>query len=240
MRIDKDSKIAGLPAMTVRDILRFCGDDFYFERFVLAIKKRLFKSEWEKEKWGKLTERETATLNKRADKIARDALNKLTEMGYFQKVQHDKNRWERTVSGNALASARAKKPTKKIIADKILADFLTRVREVNNNDYFLYKVVKVVLFGSMLDASTTEVGDIDIAIVLERREPDLNKFFELHHQRIKEAFTKGRTFQNIVDELSWPQREVRNYLKSRSRLISLHDFNFEKKTIRNFKILYNN
>jgi len=41
-------------------------------------------------------------------------------------------------------------------------------------------------------------------------------------KRIDEALYTGRAFSNFAEQLFWPQTEVKQFLKSRSRSISLH------------------
>lgn len=99
---------------------------------------------------------------------------------------------------------------------------MERVKEVNSNDYYLYQVKKVIVFGSYL--STKErLGDIDIAIELVPKEGEPKRYGKLTRERAREARDKGRTFSSFIDELYWARTEVKRFLKSRSRSISLHE-----------------
>ena len=62
--------------------------------------------------------------------------------------------WTITQAGRALSSATAAKRITRATAEKALQQFLVRVEKVNNDPYFLGKVTKVVLFGSMLKPET--------------------------------------------------------------------------------------
>ena len=46
---------------------------------------------------------------------------------------------------------------------------------------------------------------------------------KLTRDRAREERDKGRTFSSLIDELYWAQTEVKRFLKSRSRSISLHE-----------------
>src|SRR5439155_20983267 len=86
---------------------------------------------------------------------------------------------------------------------------------------YLYRVKKVVVFGSYLTAAA-RINDIDVAIELAHRWQDPAKHSTLRDARIHEAMRKGRRFGNISEEVSWPETEVLLELKARSRAISLH------------------
>jgi len=106
-------------------------------------------------------------------------------------------------------------------AQRKLAEFLERVRRINNDDYYLYRVKRVLLFGSYL-RDAERINDIDIAVELAPRHTDDEERWALHHTRVNDAIRGGRRFSNISEETSWPEIEVLLALKARSRAISLH------------------
>lgn len=148
---------------------------------------------------------------------------KLEEEGYIEKtnIDHEEQLWRNTTKGNALALASAAKPILRNTAEKKINEFLARVKEVNSNEYYLYKIRKVILFGSYL-GEAEKLGDIDLAIEIIPKETDPDKFQKLSNDRSEEAKYCGRHFSNYLEELYWPQSEVLKYLKSRSRSISIH------------------
>ena len=77
------------------------------------------------------------------------------------------------------------------------------------------------MFGSYL-SNNEKMGDIDLAVGLSPKIKSNEKRRELEKEKVREAYRRGRTFGNIVQELAWPPREVFLYLKSRSRSMSLH------------------
>ncbi|MFT3952724.1 MAG: nucleotidyltransferase domain-containing protein [Oscillospiraceae bacterium] len=157
---------------------------------------------------------------------ADDILIKLEAEGYVEKERklQDIQLWKNTIKGNALGIASAAKPILRKTAEKKLAEFLERVQEVNRNEYYLYKVKEVILFGSYL-RDTEKLGDIDLAVEIVPKETDNHKFYELTSARSKEAIKKGRIFNSFIEEAYFPYTEVYRYLKSRSRSISLHETN---------------
>ena len=46
---------------------------------------------------------------------------------------------------------------------------MERVEEINSNEFYLYRVSKIVLFCSYIDPEKTDYSDIDIAFELSRK-----------------------------------------------------------------------
>lgn len=132
--------------------------------------------------------------------------------------------WELSIKGAALAMASAGPPMKRRDAEELLEAFLDRVERVRDSpagDEFPIKVRTVVLFGSFLSAAT-ELSDIDVAIefcdALGNREEQ-----RAAEDRCRDrAVANGRDFADFLARLSWPDTEVRRFLRDR-RPISIHD-----------------
>ena len=199
MRIRPDDVIAGFPAKQIRKLLR---------------QSTLSLSVDEATKVLGLNERSALKL-----------LNDLEKQGFIEKntfaPDPDKN-WKNTIKGGALSKALFSAPVSRRAAEQTLSEFMDRVREVNEAGRFLYRVRKVVLFGSFLTESST-VGDLDIAIELVPKEPDSRKHSELILAHANAADLNGKRFQNFVQRLDFAAQEVRSYLKARSRIIQLTD-----------------
>lgn len=75
------------------------------------------------------------------------------------------------------------------------------------------------------------INDVDLALRLVRREADYDEHKVLARRRIREAQAAGRQFSNIVDQMFWPNHEVRLFLKSRSQVLSLHDLDDDEGVI---------
>jgi predicted nucleotidyltransferase len=135
--------------------------------------------------------------------------------------QPEKNivRYETTIQGNALALAKAGKPVSRATADRVLQEFLDRVKRVNEQSELAYIVESVVVFGSYL-TDRTKLNDLDIGVELTRRGKEKATDEKLQKERIARAFACGRRFGNLVEELFWPRTEVLLILKNRSRVIS--------------------
>ena len=130
--------------------------------------------------------------------------------------------WKRTIKGGALSIALFSAPVSRRTAEKELSEFMNRVHQVNTDSRFLYRDQKAVLFGSFLTDAPT-VGDLDVAVELIPKELDGKKHSEMVLARAADAASNGRRFQNFVERISFPAQEVRQFLKSRSRIIQLTD-----------------
>jgi predicted nucleotidyltransferase len=136
--------------------------------------------------------------------------------------------WTVTQAGRTFSSATAAKPITRATAEKALAQFLERVTEVNQNPYFLAKATRVVLFGSMLKPEAARLSDVDVAVELAAKEIDFDRARQKNRQRAEELADRGRRFRNFIEwEFCWHWEAFR-YLKGRSRVIALADYNAEK------------
>ncbi len=199
MYIDPQSKIAGRPALEIRHLLRLA-------RF------REFDIEW------------AADQLRTSQHGARTILDDLACIGYLELVpslDHAQPLYRRTLAGAALALASAAKPLRRRVAERKLGEFLDRVRLVDENNYYLYRVLRVVVFGSYLGDREC-INDVDVAVELGPKESDHAAHMKLKDARIRLAIHGGRRFSNFSHERSWPHDEVLLFLKSRSRAIELH------------------
>jgi DNA-binding Lrp family transcriptional regulator len=214
MRIRPDDVIAGFSAKLIRKLLR---------------QSTLSLSVDEATKVLGLNERSTLKL-----------LRDLEKQGFIEKsaLAPDPNKnWKNTIKGGALSKALFSAPVSRRAAEQKLSEFMDRVREVNETGRFIYRVRKVVLFGSFLTESLT-VGDLDIAIELVPKEPDSRKHSELILAHANASDLNGKRFQNFVHRLDFAAQEVRSYLKGRSRIIQLTDCRDGVLKIAKSRILY--
>ena len=199
MNITKAQRIAGYPALAIRDFLKRQGS-LYFS--LHAATERLQISEAE------------------ADRL----MKQLEKLGFIRKRGKQDTWYRTTVKGNALAGASAAKLLSRKSAEKRLSEFMARVREVNESQPFVFKVDTVVLFGSFL-SEKERIGDIDLAVELKPKTEGSAEFKSMRDARINTAIAAGQRFSSFLDRMMWPTTEVYRFLKSRARAISLHDLN---------------
>lgn len=130
--------------------------------------------------------------------------------------------WATTVKGNALGMASAAPSVKRSTAERVLEEFLGRVNELVDRDEYLYRVKRVVLFGSMLDLNRQTVNDIDLVVELEAKEPDKELSSRLDRDYAAARIAEGRHFSNYVDQLFAAQHDTLKFLRKRSRLLKFH------------------
>jgi flagellar biosynthesis regulator FlaF len=214
--------IAGIPARVVRDAMRRARhrDAFTHSLFVEECKVPEHK--------------------------AREIIKALVSGNFVEVVERpgwadrERKRWYKaTAEGVRLSNATGLRRMPRSKADAMLADFLKRVQEVNAHPEYIYRISTVIVSGSYARGEST-LGDLDIFYGLEPRSlaSDQKKAERI---RIDAARIKGRLFSNIVDELYWPEHEVRLHLKARTLGLSLHSldefFRMEKDNRFAYKVL---
>ncbi len=207
MRIDSKDDFLGVPILTIRNFLhrsrRRCG--------------------------GSVSESFARQVLKFGPEQTREILDELARQGFIEKGGSCKGEqyWQNTIKGNSLSMATAARPVTRAKADQIFAEFMERVQKVNDDPYYLFRVTRVVLFGSYI-RDTPTINDIDIALQLAPKVDDLDRRGELYEQRRRES---PRNFRNLIDLIGWPMNEVWLFLKSRSRVLSLHDFELDQELL---------
>ena len=116
MRISRKQKINNTPILKIRDFFTFLQRN-RTDTFTLEEVCKFF-----------------VIHNLQANSL----LKELTEQGFIEKSSYDY--YKTTLKGAALRNARCVPPINRVKADKIVNDFMQRVKEVNSNDYYLYIV----------------------------------------------------------------------------------------------------
>lgn len=203
MRIQPGDVIAGQPALAIRKLLKR-------EKGTIAIIAEVLDVDLVK---------------------ARQVYQGLSDEEYImpsdRPYEAEEGAWRTTRKGNALANATARKPITRRTAERLIQEFLHRVREVNACDDYVYRVKQVILFGSYLGDSLS-LGDVDLSLVLEFREHDPHQRDKQIEARINQALRNGKRFQNYTNQIFWPYTEVFSILKGHSPSLSLHDDQLEQ------------
>jgi len=200
MRITKEEVVAGHPAIRVRGFLRRFKRGF----FMLSAAEGFMQ----------LKSRQAAEFVN--DMVALELIEPITPF-------RDKAPFQVATRGHAFANATAAKPISRGTAERVLREFTNRVNAVNASKEYAFKVESAVLFGSMLSGAD-RLGDVDIAIDLQRRISDSAEFRQHCDRRRHLAEEQGRAFSTAIDWATWPEKEVVLQLKARSRSLSLHGF----------------
>lgn len=136
--------------------------------------------------------------------------------------------WKITQSGLTLCSATAAKRITRATAEKALQQFLARVERVNFDPYFLGKVTRVVLFGSMLKPEVARLSDVDVAVEVVSKDADFDHARATNYERLEKLAAQGYRFRNLLEREGCWYWEVFGFLKGHSRVIALADYATEK------------
>ena len=205
MRIDPKGTVAGWPALLVRRTLR-------------QLRTRL--------QWG-LSELESTASMEAGE--GRALIKGLLAEGLIEAA--GRGAWKVTQAGQTFSSATAAKRVTRATAQKALQQFLDRVERVNNDPYFLGKVTRVVLFGSLLKPGVERLSDVDLAVELASKEVDFDRARVRNYERVEELATQGHRFRNFLEREGCWYWEIFRFLKGRSRVIALADYSVEKKFV---------
>lgn len=105
-------------------------------------------------------------------------------------------------------------------AKMVLKNIKKRIQEVNQNDEFIYKVNKAVLFGSYINSTKEKIGDLDIALYVELK----NKVISEEEQNFKRA-RNSNSYVPFILRFIYGKEEVFKYIKNRKQILELHDGN---------------
>jgi predicted nucleotidyltransferase len=202
MRIDPKGTIAGWPALLVRGTLR-------------QLRTRL---QW------RLGELESAASVEAGE--GRALIRALLAEGLIEGAGRDA--WKVTQAGQTLSAATAAKRVTRATAQKALQQFLGRVEQVNNDPYFLGKVTRVVLFGSMLKPEVERLSDVAVAVEVASKDADFDRARVKNYERVEKLATQGHRFRNFLEQEGCWYWEVFGFLKGQSRVIALADYAVEK------------
>lgn len=196
MRIDRNSTICGMPSFEARALLRKLKQQHSF------------------------TVNDIDELTDGGHISSSELLANLLGEGYIESDEQEKECYRVAKKGMSLAMATAAKQIKRKTAEKLLEGFLDRVNLVNDADDYLHKVTKVIIFGSYL-SDRPYIGDIDIAIQLERKVNNSDEFMRLQEQLIATDGAEDQTI-DTMSRLFYSERKTTRFLVNKSRSISLH------------------
>jgi hypothetical protein len=137
MRITADQRIAGYPAVRIRQLMR----------------ETVGRS---------ITVQSVRVVLQCSDSDAASVLNNLEKDGFIESVRGG---LEPSTKGSALAMATAAPPLRRATASRLVADLIERARALNADDRWAYRVGTVVVFGSYVRGADRP-SDVDVACEL--------------------------------------------------------------------------
>jgi hypothetical protein len=216
--IGKKRSVA-FPLLSIRNMLRRLGNSFSVE----DISRELDVAETK-------TKSVTRELKRRGwlEPVTKDELSdwhRTKRVRFFQL----------TVAGNGFAMARAVKRIGRKDADERLNRFVERIKVINRNEDYGWYVEEAQLFGSFLDETVADLGDIDIALTLRWR-PIIGRE-RVAYSELR-ALTSGKVIKSYLLRLTYAEREVRPFLKNRDPYISIHELSEIEEIGSKSRVLY--
>lgn len=124
-----------------------------------------------------------------------------------------------TALGNRLAPQSLLPRLRRAKADRIVAEFLDRVAEVNASDEQIHYVAEVVAFGSYI-GDAGDLGDIDLVVYRSRRPMSLEEYRRRSEVLRIQAAKTNKLFH---DPYHWDEQAAfRRLLLDRSPYLSFH------------------
>jgi len=155
-------------------------------------------------------------LNLKSKKDSVNFLKTLEELKYIEKNK-DRDYYDMTTKGNAVAFAKFVKPISKEKSKQILDDLIVRAKHINDNDYYISNVEVIRVFGSYIDPEMTDCADVDVMIELKLK--DGITFKQATALGYKRSSHKSL---NMLNHMSFAQHhEPLLYLKNKNKYISL-------------------
>jgi hypothetical protein len=215
MRITPNQQLFNFPADEIRRLMRACGTNCLSDRFV-ALTLNIPRKE------------ATSLLNalKRHGFIAEVTLGNWAPEVLSAVHKNGGKLYELTIKGHALRMATARKPIKRKTAERLVAQFLGRVEQVNKDPDLLYWIDEVIAFGSYI-TEAPNLGDIDLGVRYSRRTRDETLWITLYKRSLDMAQASGRHLATVIDKVGWPQREIEMRLRNRSSSFHLQELREE-------------
>jgi len=103
-------------------------------------------------------------------------------------------------------------------AKLVLNNVIQKIHEANENEEFIYRITKAVLFGSYINSDKEKIGDLDIALYVELKDKSKPEV-EQNLQRANISWN----YVPFILKFIYGKEEVFKYVKDRKRILELHD-----------------
>jgi predicted nucleotidyltransferase len=204
MKVSKSDTLAGFPLIKIRDLLRpFQG--------------------------GAITAKGVETALGLSGTEAEAVIQAMVDAGFVEAKSEQpepgtSSAFSITALGSRLCVARFVKRISRSKADALVKQMIERVSDINERDELVFLVKRVRAFGSYA-GDAPEVGDIDLAVEWEQRDPDR----DIIEQLLARADASGKSLNTYMARLSYGELEVERLLKGRSPYISIERGDFPEK-----------
>ncbi len=212
MKLNSNDLICGIKAKLIRN--------FFAKHEQIRDPKRLYATDF-------------TALGLSTQKDIRLFIKKLENEGYYaKKTTHNKDiYWERENKALSITNVKFIKRISRAKADKILNDFIERIKQLKEDTYYISYVTEARVFGSYLDDKAEDLGDIDIQIDLGLKPGYTHKLAS----KIGWERSEHKNLNFIMHICYANETEPKLFLKNRNRYLS---FNDDSKETHKHKIIY--
>lgn len=204
--LDPKQFICGFPSLEIRKLLRLSLEPHLIHPHLYADRLGISK--------------------RRAEQLAAD----LVADGYLKDAGYRDGWLRATTLGQRIAIANGAPQIKRATADRLVADVVRRMHELQSHPVFTYRVAEAWVFGSYVTPAE-RLSDIDLLVRFVGLTGDLKKDIALREARSREV-GRYREWRNYSEEMLWPYYEVLRFLKARSPYIEIHDSQDEEELLR--------
>ncbi|WP_028978595.1 hypothetical protein [Sporocytophaga myxococcoides] len=162
-----------------------------------------------------ITEALLFELFKLKDNQAKQLLLELEELGYIERIGIE-GCWGLAIRGKLLANQNIKKLYKTSSIKQHLNALKERVIYVNSNEKYPF-YIGIMKVTSKLPIQE-RINELNIVYTLIGKKMNPYEFDNLTWQLIRKS---KRGFSNILDELTYPETAINEFLKSRSHILKL-------------------
>jgi|ERR1700722_2461440 predicted nucleotidyltransferase len=204
MKVSKSDTLAGFPLIKIRDLLRPYRE-------------------------GAITAEDVGRALGLSGTEAEAVIQAMVDAGFIEPESEQRrdgtsSAFSTTAFGSRLCVARFVKRITRNKADALVKQMLERVTEINGRNELVFLVKRVRAFGSYA-GDAPEVGDIDLAVEWEQRDPDR----DIIEQLLARADASGKSLNTYMARLGYGEAEVERLLKGRSPYISIQRGDFPEK-----------
>jgi hypothetical protein len=204
MKVSKSDTLAGFPLIKIRDLLRPYRE-------------------------GAITAEDVGRALGLSGTEAEAVIQAMVDAGFIEPESEQRrdgtsSAFSTTAFGSRLCVARFVKRITRNKADALVKQMLERVSEINGRNELVFLVKRVRAFGSYA-GDAPEVGDIDLAVEWEQRDPDR----DIIEQLLARADASGKSLNTYMARLGYGEAEVERLLKGRSPYISIQRGDFPEK-----------
>ncbi|MGK9123900.1 hypothetical protein M1D52_07255 [Olivibacter sp. SA151] len=180
-----------------------------------------------------ISDRKVSQALKIDRKMASEILIYLESLGYIEKTVVD-NLWQNSMRGKVLANKKIHREFRASTLQDHFNSFLSRAKAVNSSNEFP-DYIRCALVTTEYPIKNKGTG-VEIVYCLERKE-----LAEKEYERISAELRKQHKggFNNIVEQLYYPEKAIGLFLKSRSPILKLRQYSKEEiKEIKGYRLKF--